>query len=72
MEMIRYGYAMERLRSKLHNFRETFFKNSPIKPTINTNRVHGPVVRDKIGGWSLNEFGYVSKGKVEHPGIINC
>ena len=49
MDMIRHGYAKDRLRSKLHNFRETFFSNSPIEPTI--NRVHGPVVHDKY--WRL-------------------
>ena len=32
--MIRHGYAKERLPSKPQNFRKTFFKNSPIKPTI--------------------------------------
>ena len=44
-DMIRHDYAKERLRSKLHNFRKTFFKQSSIKPTI--KRVHDPGVREK-------------------------
>ena len=51
-DMIRHGYAKERLRSNLHNSRKTFFKTSPIKPTI--KRVHDPVVRDKYW-WLVTE-----------------
>ena len=50
--MNRHGYAKERLRIKLQNFRKTFFNNSPIKPTI--KRVHDPVVRDKYW-WLVTE-----------------
>ena len=51
-DMVRHGYAKERLRSKLHNFRKTFFKNSPTKPTF--KRVHDPVVREKYW-WLVTE-----------------
>ena len=51
-DLIRHGYAKERLQNKLHNSRKTFFKNSPIKPT--NKRVHDPVVREKYW-WLVTE-----------------
>ena len=66
-DMIRHGYAKERLRSKLQNFRKTFSKNTPIESTIKRRSYV-----TSIGGWSLRGFGDVSKGKVKHLGMIDC
>ena len=71
IDMIRHGYAKDRLRSKLQNFRKTFFENSPIKPTISIECMTRLYVTS-IGGWSPREFGDVSKRKVKHPGMIDC
>ena len=51
-DMIRHGYAKERLRSKPQYFRKIFSKNSPMKPTI--KRGHESVVRDKYW-WLVTE-----------------
>ena len=70
-DIVRHGYAKERLRSKLQNFRKTFFLNLS-KSRLLRECMTRLYVTSIIGGWSLREFGDVSKGKAKHPGIIDC
>ena len=73
MDMIRHGYAMISLQSKLQNFSKTFMKlTDEAHYKLIRYRVHDSVVRDKYW-WLVTEMelGVVLKGKTKHPGMID-